>query len=57
MEKKKKRFVSKDSQSIGLDAIQIIVDTETGVNYLRVFGQGGGVTPLLDENGKVIVDK
>lgn len=57
MEKKKKRFVSKDSQSIGPDAIQIIVDTETGVNYLCVFGQGGGVTPLLDENGKVIVDK
>ncbi len=57
IEKKKKRFVSKDSQSLGFDAVQVIVDTETGVNYLCVFGQGGGITPLLDENGKIIVDK
>lgn len=57
IEKKKKRFISKEAQSLGFDAVQVIVDTETGVNYLRVFGQGGGITPLLDENGKIIVDK
>ncbi len=56
-EKKKKRFISKDAQTLGLDAVQIIVDTETGVNYLNILGQGGGITPLLDENGKIIVDK
>lgn len=27
IEKKKKRFVSKDSQSLGFDAVQVIVDT------------------------------
>lgn len=37
---------------------EILVDTETGVNYLVVStGFGGGVTPLLDSNGKVVIDK
>lgn len=57
MEKKKKRFEVKDEQSLGFDAVQVIVDTETGVNYLHVLGHGGGIIPLLDENGKIIVDK
>jgi len=57
MEKKKKRFEVKDEQSLGFDAVQVIVDTETGVNYLHVMGHGGGIIPLLDENGKLVVDK
>lgn len=38
--------------------IQILVDKETGVNYLFMkSGYGAGLTPLLDENGKVVVTK
>ena len=37
---------------------RVIIDRETGVNYLYVgCGYGGGLTPLLDENGKPIVTK
>lgn len=37
---------------------EIWVDKETGVNYLfRRDGYGGGLTVLLDENGKPIVTK
>lgn len=32
---------------------EIWLDTETGVNYL--FMQGGGLTPLLDKDGKPII--
>ncbi len=36
----------------------IVKDTVTGVHYLRtVSGYGGGLTPLLDENGKVVIEK
>lgn len=41
-----------------LEGIQILVDLETGVNYLfRHSGYAGGLTPLLDENGNVVVTK
>ena len=37
-------------------ATEIWVDTETGVNYLyHAAGYSGGITPLLDKNGKVVV--
>ena len=37
---------------------QILVDTETGVNYLIwKSGYAGGITPLLDSQGKVVVTK
>ena len=36
--------------------IRIIVDKVTGVNYLNTLGAGySGLTPLLDENGKVVI--
>ena len=36
----------------------ILVDKETGINYLFIAnGFGGGLTPLLDENGKTVVTK
>ena len=36
----------------------VIVDTETGVNYLFVvYGNGAGLTPLIDENGKPIITR
>ncbi len=56
--KKEKRFIVKDEQGIQLGGIQILVDTVTGVNYLMTIGSGpSGITPLLDENGNVIIDK
>ena len=37
---------------------QILVDTETGVNYLLwKSGYAGSVTPLLDSEGNVIITK
>ena len=41
-----------------IDNIEIWVDTETGVNYMfKSAGYAGGLTPLLDANGKVIVTR
>ena len=56
---KKYRFDIKEKEGISLmtDAV-IIIDKETGVNYLYVCrGFGGGLTPLLDSDGKPIVTK
>ena len=37
---------------------RILCDKETGVNYLYVCrGYGGGLTPLLDAEGKPIITK
>lgn len=39
-----------------LNVTEIWVDRETGVNYLfHVSGYAGGLTPLLDREGKPIV--
>lgn len=57
MRDKKKRFVVKEEQSLGFGAVQIVVDTETGVNYLLTIDTGvSGLTPLLDRNGAVVID-
>ena len=54
---KEKRFKKIYSQG-AIDGIEIWVDRETGVNYLyKQSGYGGGLTPLLDENGKVIITR
>lgn len=46
-------------QETGLKSEKTIyVDKETGVNYLYIAnGFGGGLTPLLDVNGKITVTK
>jgi len=36
---------------------EIIKDSETGVSYLVTMGNGIGITPLLDADGKPLVDK
>ena len=37
---------------------QILVDRETGVNYLVwSSGYAAGITPLLDSEGKVVIRK
>lgn len=56
---KSDRFDIKEREGLNLltDAV-VIVDKETGVNYLFVHrGYGGGLTPLLDADGKPIVTK
>ncbi|MBC1483754.1 hypothetical protein HCJ52_10750 [Listeria sp. FSL L7-1485] len=36
-----------------LNMLEILVDQETGVQYLfRLSGYAGGITPLLDKDGK-----
>jgi len=53
-EKVDDRFEKIYTQKMG--TIEIIVDKETGVQYLIcVNGYGGGVTPLLDKDGKPAV--
>lgn len=54
---RKKRFTVKEEQSYGLGYISVVVDSETGVNYMLVgSGSSINITPLLDKNGKIIVD-
>lgn len=56
MAKKEKRFEVIHTESTFFTESRIIVDTVTGVNYLYVgSGQGGGITPLLDREGRPIV--
>ncbi len=52
------RFVTEDSR----DRFETVVDSKTGVTYL-VWNRGegssmrGGITPLLDEDGKPVIDE
>ena len=60
--KKPERFVVKETHSagVGLCALFVICDTETGVHYLAAGGDAltiSSITPLLDENGKVVIEK
>ncbi len=57
MAKKEKRFRKVRSESLGFgEDVIILQDTETGVNYMYFhFGNGGGLTPLLDREGKPII--
>ena len=59
MSKNLKRFVWREKEMKGIcREADVIVDTETGVNYLFVvYGNGAGLTPLIDENGKPIVTR
>ena len=54
MAKKNERFVKIHSENMGTEFI--LVDKKTGVNYLFVStGYAGGLTPLLDRDGKPII--
>lgn len=56
MAKKEKRFVKVYSQNMGNTII--LVDRETGVNYLyHSAGYGGGLTVLLDREGKPVITR
>lgn len=53
-----KRFIVKLTEQLPeLGQVTILVDTETGVNYIQTWvGTSGGITPLVDANGDVVVD-
>ena len=52
---KNDRFEKVYSQG-AMSVIEIWVDKETGVNYIfRQSGYAGGLTPLLDRDGKPVV--
>lgn len=57
MAKKDERFVKVLSEGSAFGTVrEIWVDRETGVNYLWVAsGNGGGLTVLLDRDGKSVV--
>ncbi|MBQ6359914.1 MAG: hypothetical protein IJJ25_02025 [Lachnospiraceae bacterium] len=61
MANKEKRFkvVFKDGGQLAEDGVrQILVDLETGVNYLVwKSGYAGGITPLLDSEGNVVITR
>jgi hypothetical protein len=54
---KKDRFIKVYSQNSWFGSnVRILVDVETGVNYLVcIEGYGGGITALLNADGKPIV--
>ena len=55
MARKEKRFVKIHTDGAFAN-FEIWVDTETGVNYVVYLnGNAGGITPLLDADGKVVV--
>ena len=54
MARKEERFVKIHSEAMG--SRMILVDKVTGVNYLFVSsGYAGGLTPLLDREGKPVI--
>ncbi len=55
--KYKERFIRTYTQG-KLNVTEIWIDQETGVNYIyHMSGYSGGLTPLLDEEGKVVITK
>jgi len=53
---KDKRFVKAYSQNSFSSTTTILVDRETGVNYLyHQVGNSGGITPLLNQDGKPVI--
>ena len=53
-----KRFEVVYQESTLVTEKTIFVDKETGVNYLYIAnGTGGGLTPLLDRDGKPVVTR
>ncbi|WP_341962517.1 DUF6440 family protein [Planococcus maritimus] len=58
-DEEEQRFYIKSSENVAsLGRYVVLVDRETGVNYLQSWvGGGSGITPLLDRNGQVVVEK
>ncbi len=57
-EKRFKIVLTEGSQLREEGIRQILVDTETGVNYLVwKSGYAGGITPLLNQDGTPVISK
>lgn len=57
-EKQEKRFVIKEQQALGLGALTIVADSQTGVNYIVAMDSSPTyITPLLDSDGRIVIDK
>lgn len=56
---REKRFTIDGKNGLGLASVaSVIIDNETGVNYLFVnIGYAGGLTPLLDAKGNVVITR
>ena len=56
-QKKEKRFIVTYTQSgFTSPSMQILVDKETGVNYIyAASGYSGGITPLLNRDGTPVI--
>jgi hypothetical protein len=52
-EKPKPRFIIKNDEYVGLVHLTVIVDTQTGVNYLV---SDGNITELKGADGKTVID-
>ena len=51
------RFDVSDKKGI-IEGTRIITDTKTGVQYIFVnWGNAGGLTMLVDQNGKHLIDR
>lgn len=59
MKKKDRRFEIIYTETAGLDGTnQILLDKETGVNYLiRSTGYASSITPLINADGNPIITK
>ena len=56
---KDSRFEIQEKDGLGFSSgAKVIIDNETGVNYLFVYsGYAGGLTPLLDSKGNPIITR
>lgn len=58
MDKNRFEVVYKGGNAMTKGVQMVLVDKETGVNYLFVHvGYAGGLTPLLDPEGKPVVTR
>ncbi len=58
MDDKRFEVIHKEGSALTTEKNMILRDRETGAQYLFVqCGYAGGLTPLLDANGKPIVKK
>lgn len=56
-EKRKERFTVKSSEGFRGGDLSVLVDGQTGVQYLAYVGmEGSSIIPLLDRDGKPLVE-
>ena len=59
-EKEQGKFISKGVQNFGMVNVEIIMDRETGANYVvaqTLNGSGVSITPRLDDVGNPMIDE